>query len=283
MPHFTSSLWRSNLTPWQCQFSLIRSSQSRPRLKCHQVIRIPCLSFATYPHAVPDWHINPKDVVPLEMIAHGPKVFATSKWTFMYLAKYKGITVVVKSLHPDVAVDPKMRELLISEIESSMQLKHPNISKVFGGWGTYDEEKGIDPSIVEEYAPLKFIDVISNPKKYKLTTDQKKDIIRQLIECLPTLHAYRPPVYHCDLKPENILLTEDFTIKLNGFSILKDEELKPSSLITGYSSVFGFKRIPGFRVCSIVRSLWIFGVHSCRHPRCSRTKSTSTRICLRWA
>jgi serine/threonine protein kinase len=115
--------------------------------------------------------------MPLEMTSRGPKKLARGAAASVYKAKYNGMIVVVKELHPDLAADLNMRQLLVREIETNMDLKHPNICHVFGGWDTYDDEEGIYPSMILEFAPLKLNDVLSNPEKHGLTPDKKKYII----------------------------------------------------------------------------------------------------------
>jgi serine/threonine-protein kinase len=156
--------------------------------------------------------------------------------------------VVIKELHPQLATEPKMRQLLVKEIETNMGFKHPNICRVFGGWDTYDDDEGIYPSMVIEFAPLKLNDVLSNPEKYSLTPEKKKAIIYQLVTCLMNLHTRYPPVYHCDLKPENIMLTEDLTVKLIDFGVAKVERMTLVNSITGHNTA-SIKGTPGFMVC----------------------------------
>jgi serine/threonine-protein kinase len=182
------------------------------------------------------------------MTARGPRKIARGAFASVYKATYKGRVVAVKELHPDFAENPKMRQLLIREIETNMSFKHPNIGRVFGGWDTYDEEKAIYPSMIVEFVLLKLIDALSNPEKYGLTHGKKKAIIYQLAMCLMNLHTRYPPVYHCDLKPENIMLTEDLSVKLIDFGIAKVERMTLVSSIARHSTA-SIKGTPGFMVC----------------------------------
>jgi serine/threonine-protein kinase len=181
------------------------------------------------------------------MTARGPKKIARGAFASVYKATYKGIVVVVKELHQELAADPKMRQFLIHEIEMNMSIKHPNIARVFGGWDTYNDDEGIYPSMVVEFVPLKLSDVLSNPDGHSFTQEKKKAIIYQLASCLMNLHTRNPPVYHCDLKPENIMLTDDLAVKLIDFGIAKVERMTLLTTTSGYSTS-SVKGTPGFMV-----------------------------------
>ncbi|EGZ24203.1 hypothetical protein PHYSODRAFT_344650 [Phytophthora sojae] len=129
---------------------------------------------------------------------------------------------------PEKAVHRVRRRLLklVSELEISKSLDHPNIIKYLGAYET-SHRICIVHELVEGSDLLEHL--LENGK---MPEDQAAGVFRQLLSALEYCHARN--VFHRDLKLENVMITKDLKVKLIDF---------------GLSEVVAFREQPLKTVC----------------------------------
>ncbi len=172
----------------------------------------------------------------------------------VYLATFKGYQVAVKEVKRAVAGNPKHPEIFKSEVELHFRLhQHPGICKVVGAWSTFDPTENILPSIVLEYLPISFNDVISRPSVYDVTVAKMLDILLSLASVLSFLHEQK--LGHNDFKPENVMMSADKTPKVLDFGDAKERRLASISLSrmskTDVRGTVGFMVFTNASYCSL--------------------------------
>jgi eukaryotic-like serine/threonine-protein kinase len=121
----------------------------------------------------------------------------------VYLARNDatGELVAIKSLLPQVAVKPYMKEMFLREVENTKMLNHPNLVQLkdycFSGGAFFFTMEYCDRGSV--------IDLI-NKRSSKLPIKEAIDIIIQILDGLHYAHTEKNLV-HRDIKPGNIFLT----------------------------------------------------------------------------
>jgi tRNA A-37 threonylcarbamoyl transferase component Bud32 len=109
--------------------------------------------------------------------------------------------------------DPEMLARTKREIEIGLELKHPNVVKMFA-FGTYHGS----PYIVTEFVPGRPLDeVLKEEGPFPLA--RACHIIEQL--ALGLEHAHSKGVIHRDLKPGNLFLTSDDQLKILDFGLAR--------------------------------------------------------------
>ena len=109
--------------------------------------------------------------------------------------------------------DPEMLARTKREIEIGLELKHPNIVKMFA-FGTYHGS----PYLVTEFVPGRPLDKVLE-EEGPFTLARACHIIEQL--ALGLEHAHSKGVVHRDLKPGNLFLTADDKLKILDFGLAR--------------------------------------------------------------
>ncbi|KAE9340381.1 hypothetical protein PF008_g11139 [Phytophthora fragariae] len=114
---------------------------------------------------------------------------------------------------PEKAVHRVRRRLLklVSELEISKSLHHPNIIKYLGAYET-SHRICIVHELVEGSDLLEHL--LENGK---MPEDQAAGVFRQLLSALEYCHTRN--VFHRDLKLENVMITKDLKVKLIDFGL----------------------------------------------------------------
>jgi serine/threonine-protein kinase len=121
-------------------------------------------------------------------------------------------TIAVKSLPPDVALNPVRRAMIEREARVLAALNHPNIATIYG----------IEPS---EFGPVLALEFVEGPTlaehlaNGRLPPDEARAIADQVLTALEAAHA--AGVVHRDIKPANLKLTSGGTVKVLDFGIAK--------------------------------------------------------------
>ena len=109
--------------------------------------------------------------------------------------------------------DPEMLARTKREIEIGLELKHPNVVKMFA-YGTYHGS----PYIVTEFVPGRPLDKVLD-EEGGFTLARACHVIEQLT--LGLEHAHSKGVIHRDLKPGNLFLTADDHLKILDFGLAR--------------------------------------------------------------
>jgi serine/threonine-protein kinase len=146
--------------------------------------------------------------------------------------------VAVKTLHPHLSKDPKVKARFEREIGTIAELEHPNTITVYD-WGTTAD--GILYLIMEFVDGINVADLLERNGAMDPTRVEK--IMMQVCGSLEEAHSRG--IIHRDLKPENVVLTEragskDF-VKVLDFGIAKrsTEEDKQEQKLTQQGMVLG--------------------------------------------
>ncbi|CAI5709651.1 unnamed protein product [Peronospora destructor] len=114
---------------------------------------------------------------------------------------------------PEKAVHRVRRRLLklVSELEISKSLDHPNIVKYLGAFETSHRI-----CIIHEF--VKGSDLLERLlENGKMSQDQAAVVVRQLLSALEYCHTRN--IFHRDLKLENVMITKDLEVKLIDFGM----------------------------------------------------------------
>ena len=153
-----------------------------------------------------DWEIPP-----WELFIFTKRLLGEGSFAKVYLSKWRETFVVAKVINPNIC--KKEKELVLREFEIMTKLHHPNIVQFLG----YIDEPFI---IVMEYIPNG--DLLENIEKRSLTKENKKNIMRDILQGLAYIHNRLPySLIHRDIKPTNILLTNSKVAKITDFGLSK--------------------------------------------------------------
>jgi eukaryotic-like serine/threonine-protein kinase len=146
--------------------------------------------------------------------------------------------VAVKTLHPHLSKDPKVKARFQREVGTIAELEHPNTIQVYD-FGTTDD--GILYLVMEFVAGTNVADILE--KNGAMEVGRVEKIMTQVCGSLEEAHSRG--IIHRDLKPENVVLTEragtkDF-VKVLDFGIAKrsNEEDKQEQKLTQQGMVLG--------------------------------------------
>lgn len=155
----------------------------------------------------------------------------------VYLASHNktGKSVAIKTLIPQLAVKPYMKEMFLREVENMKMLNHPNLVMI--------EDFGFSDGVfffVMEYCNGGSVsDVIR--QKGRLTIKEATDIILQILDGLNHAHTNLGLV-HRDIKPGNIFLKVDdqkLVAKLGDYGLSKNFDLAGLSGQTATGTTMG--------------------------------------------
>jgi serine/threonine protein kinase len=157
----------------------------------------------------------------------------------VYLARHEGTRefVAVKTIHPQVAVGPKARELFLREVETTKALLHPHCvrlreSHCLGGVFFF----------TADYCEGGSVEELRKARGGRLPLDEAGEIVLQALDGLHYAHTLHLPnarradgqvvpargLVHRDLKPHNLFLTASGslrTVKIGDFGLAKAFEV----------------------------------------------------------
>lgn len=160
----------------------------------------------------------------------------------VYLARHHktGELVAIKTLLPQVAVKPYMKEMFVREVKNTKMLDHPNLVRLrdfcFSGDVFF---------LVMEYCNCGSVSDLIKVKNSRLTIEEATNIILQVLDGLNYAHTELGLV-HRDIKPGNIFLTIDdgkLVAKLGDYGLAKNFDLAGLSGQTMTGTAMG---TPGF-------------------------------------
>ncbi|MBC8078379.1 MAG: protein kinase [Chloroflexales bacterium] len=102
------------------------------------------------------------------------------------------------------------------EFTALSRLSHPGLPR-------YNElfEFGGNGYLAMEFIPGQSMQELIDERGSPLAEDVALDYARQICAVLHFLHGHEPPLFHRDIKPANLRLTDDGTVKLVDFGLLK--------------------------------------------------------------
>lgn len=146
--------------------------------------------------------------------------------------------VAVKTLHPHLSRDPKVKARFEREVATIAELEHPNTIQVYDFGST---PEGILYLVMEFLQGRSLCDVLE--KDGAMQPDRAQHVLEQA--CGSLEEAHKRGIVHRDLKPDNIVLVEragkkDF-VKVLDFGIAKraNEEDKNEQKLTQQGMVLG--------------------------------------------
>ena len=140
--------------------------------------------------------------------------------------------VAVKTLHPDLAVDPGVRARFRNEAISAASVAHPGIVATFDT----GEADGVAYIVMELITGPNLRQVLD--ERGRLPIDESVRIARAVALALAAAHA--GGIVHRDIKPANVLLTPGGTVKVTDFGIAKADA--GGGDLTGTGMVLGTAR-----------------------------------------
>ncbi len=125
-----------------------------------------------------------------------------------------GDLVVIKG-ETKYTPDPTSLTRFQNDINLRKEVSHSGICTLHGAWTDFDLGSEIFPSVVLEYLPIKFTDVITKPSKYNITVGKMLDILLDLATVLVSLHE--KGFQYNNFKPSHVMLTRELNPKLTRF------------------------------------------------------------------
>jgi serine/threonine protein kinase len=153
-------------------------------------------------------------------LAHYTETFANEKFT-----KY----VALKTINPELKLEPKNIKIFLKEIKTLAELEHPNIAR-FLDIGTSEKGK---PFFVMEY--VNGVSVIEHCNKNKFSIKERLEFFREILDAIAYSHS--KGFLHCDIKPNNIIVDSNGTPKVIDFGIAS----KYGSFIVGKNQTTFFQ------------------------------------------
>ena len=195
----------------------------------------------------------------------------------VYLARHNrtGELVAVKTLLPQVAAKPYMKQMFLREIKNTKMLDHPNLVRL-KDFGCSDEIF----FFVMEYCSCGSIGDLIEIRQGKLTLSEATNIILQVLDGLSYAHT-ELGLIHRDIKPNNIFLTVDdgkLTAKLGDYGLAKNFDLAGLSGQTMTGTAMGTpyfmsrKQVLNFKYAKPDIDIWavaasLYFMLTLKHPR----------------
>jgi eukaryotic-like serine/threonine-protein kinase len=166
-----------------------------------------------------------------------------------------GAQVAVKVMLSKVAVDAHSREVFLREIETTKNLRHPNIVQLLdygsAGPGFY---------FVMEFCEGGSVDDLRTARGGRLSLEETGSIMLQVLEALAFVH--QQGFVHRDIKPQNIMLTRNGIAKLGDLGLAKNFEKAGFSGMTLTGSAGGTplympkEQVINFKYVKPVSDVW---------------------------
>lgn len=137
--------------------------------------------------------------------------------------------VALKTINPELKLEPKNIKVFLKEIKTLAELEHPNIAR-FLDIGTSEKGK---PFFVMEY--IDGVSLIEHCNKNKFSIRERIEFFRQILDAISCSH--KKGFIHCDIKPNNILVDSKGTPKVIDFGIAS----KYGSFIVGKNQTTFFQ------------------------------------------
>lgn len=122
-----------------------------------------------------------------------------------------GKDVALKYLHPQLAKQPLMVDLFLTEVRNAQELTHPNLCRVYDIF-TDEESPYFSMEYVKGHSLAKYLR-LNGP----LSRDETLNMALQICKGLAALHT--KDFVHRDLKPDNILLSNDGRVRITDFGL----------------------------------------------------------------
>ena len=119
----------------------------------------------------------------------------------------------IKTIRPELLLDPRGARCIRDEAIAAQRLSHPNIVRYFH----YDEWNGISYVVLEYVSGKTLADLLA--EKESLSWEEFLSVSRHL--CVGLSYAHEQGVIHQDIKPSNIFIGDDGTTKLADFGIAR--------------------------------------------------------------
>lgn len=195
----------------------------------------------------------------------------------VYLARHHktGELAAIKTLLPQVAVQPYMKEMFLREIKNMKMLDHPNLVQL-KDFGCSDDAF----FLIMEYCSCGSVSDLIELRQGKLTLTEATNIILQVLDGLNYAHTELDLV-HRDIKPSNIFLTIDngkLTAKLGDYGLAKNFDLAGLSGQTMTGTAMGTpyfmsqKQVLNFKYAKPDLDVWavaasLYFMLTLKHPR----------------
>jgi serine/threonine-protein kinase len=166
----------------------------------------------------------------------------------VYSATHRnGSRVAVKWLHPELALDKKMRERFAREGYIANKVEHPGVVRV------------LDDDVAEDGSLMLFMELLQGEtlearaqrSGKRLDVAETLRLTHALLDVLAAAHE--AGVVHRDLKPENLFIKHNGKLKVLDFGIARLRELSGRSGATGSQSSLG---TPAFMPPEQARGRW---------------------------
>ena len=135
-------------------------------------------------------------------LAHYTETFGTETFTKQ---------VALKTINPQLKLEPKNIKIFLKEIKTLAELDHPNIAR-FLDIGTSEKGK---PFFVMEY--VDGVSITEHCNKNKFSINERLEFFRQILEAIS--YSHKKGFLHCDIKPNNILVDSKGTPQVIDFGI----------------------------------------------------------------
>ncbi len=152
--------------------------------------------------------------------------------------------LVVKTIRPELAADPRFVELFASEAKTAVALSHPNITPIYELGRAEDGSLFTVMGWVDGPSLAQWIDRLrSCPSKPapRFELGAALLIVRELLDGLAHAHSRdqgRPPVVHRDITPRNVLVDRSGRVQIVDFGIAKPVD--PSAEVRGVMGSVGY-------------------------------------------
>lgn len=122
-----------------------------------------------------------------------------------------GRAVAIKVLKSEFAADETFTGRLLSEAQSAIHLRHPNIAEVYEAW----LERGTVVIVTEWVRGINLKDRIRRVAPFPLAV--AIDILLAAAEALS--YAHQAGFTHGDVRPDNVIITPDGRVKITDFGV----------------------------------------------------------------
>ncbi len=181
------------------------------------------------------------------------------KWTLDRLIGVGGMAAVyaathrnkkqaaIKMLHPELSLDPVVRDRFLREGYASNSVGHSGAVRVD------DDDVAEDGCayIVMELLDGETVEQRWQRKNHRLPPEEVLSLMDQLLDTLN--HAHEKGIVHRDIKPENLFLTRDGAVKVLDFGIARLHELTGQVTSTQTGNTMG---TPAFMAPEQARARW---------------------------